>query len=245
MRTGRVGLLAAVCGCALLLGGCEVVEEELAQYGVGVPQETTLQMKEDGTVLETVIDRLDQSYYNSSELESMISQTVSDYNQGHTADSVVIDEYTVEENQVLLRMTYRSANDYAEYNNVRFYNGSMLGAEMEGFHFLNQFWQVENGETVGNPVSNEVPLKEKQQQVLVTDTSHVVEVPGKVLYVSINGTPTGRRTVSPAADDIVIEQETQVGLVLPSSAVYIPEETRAKADADAQEKNYLYVIYEF
>lgn len=245
MRAGRIiGWLAAALGCALLLSGCEAIEEQLGQFVNETPEETTLKVEKDGTIVETVIDRLDQSYYSSAELESMITSTVSEYNQANGEGAVTVDELTMEEGQVLLKMTYRSPQDYAGYNNVRFFNGSMLGAEMEGYLFYNQFWQVKKGETEGSPVSNEVPLRAKEQQVLVTDTSHIVEVPGDVLFVSVNGVPAGRKMVAPAKEDVTIAQQPE-GLVLPSSAVYVPEEEHTGVKAVDLEKNYLYVIYEF
>lgn len=236
MRTGRSGKITAVLMCTLMLGGCGILGEETWE-----PQETALQMKKDGTVTETVIDALDQSYYSSQELESMINSSVSEYNQTKGSEAITIDSLSIENNQVNLTMTYASAEDYAEYNNVRFYNGSMLGAEMDGYLFYNQFKQVEDGTVVAQDLSNEEAIKHKEFQVLVTDTSHAVRVPGDIAYVSANGAPTGPRDVAPVKDASSAQTE---GLVLPSSAVYVEEEDTPVTAQDL-EKTYLYIIYEF
>ena len=235
MRTGKGGGMAAVLVCALMLGGCGMLGEKPLE-----PTETALQMKKDGTVTETVIDQLDQNYYSSQELESMINSSVSEYNQSKGGDVITIDSLSIENNQVNLTMTYASAQDYAEYNNVRFYNGSMLGAEMDGYLFYNQFRQVEKGTVTADDLSNEEALRHKEYQVLVTDTSHAVRVPGDVVYVSVNGTPTGPRDVAPVKD---ASAQTE-GLVLPSSAVYV-EEDNSPVTWEDLEKTYLYIIYEF
>lgn len=240
MRTGRTGKLAAVVLCGLMLSGCEMLEEKFSSEQA--PTETTLKVEKDGTVTETVIDKLDQSYYNSGDLEAMINSSVSEYNQLHGADSVKVEEILWEGNQISLKMVYQSAADYGEYNNVKFYNGSMLGAEMEGYLFYNQFKKVEEGQAAGAAISNEEPLKHKEQQVLVTNSDHVVEVPGEVLYVSANGSPTGKKSVK---RDAQTEWAKEEGLVLPSSAVYVEEKEDTALTQTDLEKTYLYIIYEF
>lgn len=254
MRAGKIVRLTAVVMCTLMLSGCDLQEtlkdvelpeavENILGISAWEPGETNLVVQEDGTLTETVIDKLDQSYYNASELEQMINETVSEYNQDHGADAVKVDSLSLENNQVVLTMTYKSASDYADYNNVRFYNGSMLGAEMEGYLFYNQFRKISDGVAEGDAISNEEPLKHKEYQVLVTDDSHLVQVPGDVVYVSVNASPMGKREVQPAAEEVV---ETQPeGLVLPSSAVYVEEKADEPVTAKDLEKNYLYIIYEF
>ena len=200
--------MAAVLVCALMLGGCGMLGEKPWE-----PTETALQMKKDGTVTETVIDQLDQNYYSSQELESMINSSVSEYNQSKGGDVITIDSLSIENNQVNLTMTYASAQDYAEYNNVRFYNGSMLGAEMDGYLFYNQFRQVEKGTVTADDLSNEEALRHKEYQVLVTDTSHAVRVPGDVVYVSVNGTPTGPRDVAPVEGRLCPDRGTGASLL--------------------------------
>ena len=236
MRAGKVAKLSVVAWCVLMLNACGTLEEKAWE-----PGETSLQVLDDGTVTETIIDRLDQGYYNSSELENMINSTVNEYNQIHGADAVKIEEWTIENNQVTLTMIYRSGKDYGDYNNVRFYSGSMLGAEMDGYLFYNQSQKVEKGEVTESNLSNEEALKHKEYQVLVTDASHVVRVPGDVVYISANASPMGEKEVKPAEETIKVEQE---GLVLPSSAVYV-EEDHSPVTAKDLEKNYIYVIYDY
>ena len=244
MRAGKIISLTAVVMCTLTLSGCGLQDtiEEMLGGKAWEPGETNLVVREDGTLTETVIDSLDQNYYNSGELEHMINSTVSEYNQNNGADAVIVDSLSLENNQVVLTMTYKSAADYADYNNVRFYNGSMLGAEMEGYLFYNQFRKVSEGVAEGESITNEEPLKHKEYQVLVTDSSHLVQVPGDVVYVSANASPIGRREVQPVEEIEVTQAE---GLVLPSSAVYVEEKADEPVTAKDLEKNYLYIIYEF
>ena len=245
MRAGKIIGLVTVVMCMLTLSGCDLQDtiEDIVGEKTWEPGETNLVVREDVTLTETVIDALDQNYYDSGELEQMINRTVSEYNQGHGADSVTVDSLSMENNQVVLTMTYQSAADYADYNNVRFYNGSMLGAEMEGYLFYNQFRRVSDGQAESDTISNEEPLKHKEYQVLVTDASHLIKVPGDVVYLSVNASPMGRKEVQPAKE--TVEEPKTEGLVLPSSAVYVEEKADEPVSAKDLEKNYLYIIYEF
>lgn len=255
MRAGKIGRLTVVVMCTLMLSGCDLqgtiedLELELpkeVESLLGIedwnPGETYLVVQEDGTLTETVIDRLDQNYYNAEELGQMITSTVGEYNQDHGADAVIVDSLSLENNQVILTMTYKTAGDYADYNNVRFYNGSMLGAELEGYLFYNEFRKVNDGVAESENITNEEPLKHKEYQVLVTDDSHLVQVTGDVVYVSANASPMGKREVQPVEEVEEVEQE---GLVLPSSAVYVEEKEETPVTAKDLEKNYVYIIYEF
>ena len=60
------------------LGGCSVMDEvdQMLPAKVESFDRTTLTAVKNGTVKESVIDRLDESYYNSDDLKKMIDETV-------------------------------------------------------------------------------------------------------------------------------------------------------------------------
>lgn len=238
----KAGMLAVVIAGAFLLGGCEMVQEQidilLPQEEEWAPEQTSLDVREDGSMTETILQHLDQSYYDTEELSKMIAQTVQAYNGSAEPAPITIDEQVMEGADVTLTMSYAAAEDYAAYNNVVFFNGSMLNAQMEGFLFGNDFKKVSGGATGEEMISNEEPLSHKECQVLVTDTSHVVYAPGKVLYCSANASVRDGRIVVPAP---AMEQEVQ-GLVLPSSTVYV--EAQGEISSSDKEKTYVYIIYE-
>ncbi len=200
---------------------------------------TTLTALGDGTVKETVIDTLDESYYNSEDLKKMIDETVASYCGEQGEGAVVVDAFTAENGKVVLDMTYQTAADYAGYNNVVFFNGSMLEAQMEGFLFNHDFLKVTEG-AAGNKISSEEPLSHKEYMVLVTDASHAVRVPGEVRYVSANSLTSDAYTVVPGEP----EESTDQVLILPSSAVYVQEKTSDETAADL-DRALIYVLYDY
>lgn len=230
-------LLPVVFVFPLLLGGCEKLMPEKEEPWV--PDSTAISVDGEGLITETVIDRLDQPYYNAAELTQMIENALQEYAGTHGSGRVTQESLTSENDAVHLVLKYAGAEDYADFNNVSFFNGTMLGAQMEGYRFETSFYQVEEGVIAGE-VPGEEALRHKEYQVLVTDLSHAVEVPGPVVYVSMNAHPDGERLVRPGAPQKAGTQtEAPAGLELPSSAVYIPQEE----DTDNREDSYLYVIY--
>ena len=221
------------------LGGCQKEPEE-----PWVPEATAIQVQEDGSLKETIVDYLDQSYYDPAELENMIRSSADTYNKEKGGGSVTVDEFTAQENRVTVRMTYLTTEDYRDFNQVPFYNGSILEAEMEGFRFNGNFLKVNKGTAGSEEIGPDEPFSHKEYSVLIVDASYMAEVPGDVMYVSPNARPADRRIIRPAGAAAAPEDETEPeGLVLPSSAVYTQEEAEEENQDTGTE--LIYVIYDF
>lgn len=242
MKRRRLPAAAVLLAVLSGLGGCGIMEdvESLVPEKAQNFETTTLVAYKDGTIRETVVDTLDESYYNSEDLKKMIDETVSAYCADNGEAAVVTDNFTVEENRVVLGMTYKSAADYAAYNNVYFFNGPMLQAQMDGYLFNHDFYKVEEGAAAQDKISAEEPLSHKEYSVLVTDASHVVRVPGEIRYVSANAKVQDAYTMVPGEP----EESTEQVLVLPSSAVYVQEKSSDETAAEA-DRALIYILYDF
>ena len=207
MKIGK--LFAAACTLLILLSGCQKKEEE-----PWVPDSTAIQVSQDGRITETIIDR-------STELQEMVNASVKDHTAAYGDGSVSVKEFAANGSDIRIVLEYAAAEDYAAFNNVRFYNGSMLGAQMEGYRFETSFQLVAKDGTVSEQkVPADGPVSHKEYQVLVTDRSHKVEVPGNIVYVSAPSQVEDRRIVTPltAAEDTdqsaVSEQEAGLLYIL-------------------------------
>lgn len=194
MRFCRAGLLPAALVFACLLTACTA-----AGKNDWTPDRTAVQMTESGKVTETVFETLDKSYYNASELSAMITDEISAYTAEHGDGTVTQDSISVEGDDVKLVLSYASGDDYAAFNGISFFNGSMLDAQMAGYTFDGYFYSVTDGKTGGEEISSEEPLSHKEYTVLVTDDfSHAVNVPGKIEYVSAGARMIDSYTAEPA-----------------------------------------------
>lgn len=236
MGAGKVALTAGLCMGIMLLGGCEMLNQEHAWE----PQESSaVSISEEGVITEYVSDTLGEAYYDASELESMITSEIRDYNAANGEDSVVMKEFVTEGSDVRLTMEYARAEDYAAFNNVEFYYGSMINAQLEGYLFDGSYKKVKNGVVQGQAVSGSEVLKNMAAEVLIVTAPLEVHVPGTVIF-------TGTNAEILAADDVnatgkTKEEQENTGLELPSSAVYTGEEKDFREKTAA---NRVYIIFE-
>ncbi len=189
---------------AMLLGGCSQDLESLIpgenETEVWVPTATAVDVHEDGSLRETIIDILDQSYYSADELQAMIESTLAEFNQDAGSTLVSAASIDLTDGQVNVVLDYADGASFAAYNQVSFFSGSMLSAQLEGFLFDMDFRTVTEEGASSQVITNEEPLSHKEYQVVVADTGHRVHVPGVIRYVSANAAISDIYTAVPLSD---------------------------------------------
>ncbi len=243
MAAKRIITLAMLASGMLLLNGCDMKEmkgmvDDLLQQNEWVPQEAdAISIGEDGTITQIIQETLDASYYNAAELQNMITSEVAEYNKEHGENAVLVENYTVEGNAVTLEMVYAASDHYAKFNNVEFYYGSMINAQLDGYLFDASYKKVKDGIVKGSAVSGSEVLKEMDEKVLIVRAPLEVQVPGSVLFTSINAEVLASDVVNATGEQ---EEKKEEGLVLPSSAVFKWEEATLEEQAAA---NRVYIIF--
>lgn len=236
MRTGKAAAAVGLCMGVLLLGGCEMLNQDKRWE----PREAdAISISEEGSITEYVRDTLDEAYYSAAELEQMIQSEVSDYNAKNGADSVQVKEFTAEGSDVRLTMEYAKAEDYAAFNNVEFYYGSMINAQLNGYLFDGSYKRVRDGVVQGAAVSGSEVLKKMAAEVLIVTAPLEVHLPGSVIFTGTNAEVLSASDVNATGKTDAEAENT--GLVLPSSAVYTGEEKSFEERAAA---NRVYIIFE-
>lgn len=231
----KILILAGLSAGLLMLSGCEMLGESK-----WTPQEpSAISIDKKGVITEYVKDTLDQSYYDVTELQSMITSQVDDYNGTHGEDTITVEKFeTTENGEVSLEMKYASAEDYEEFNNTEFYYGSMINAQLEGYLFDATYKRVKDGVVESSSVSGSEVIKEMAQQVLIVRAPLEVHVPGNVLYTSTNAEVLSSDVVNATGEQ---DEDEGATIVLPSSAVYKTEES---SFAEQTAANRVYIIFE-
>lgn len=234
MTAKRRAVAAALLAAVLMLNGCEILEQQMAW----TPQESdAISIAADGSVTEIVQETLDQSYYDLTELKTMIDSEVEAYNAENGEDSIKVETFTNDGNVVTLHIWFASADDYAAFNNVEFFCGSIISAQLDGYLFDTSFYRVEDGAVSGNTVSYSTVFEDMSANVLVVQAPMEVHIEdGNVIFISTNAEMISSDTVNANG-----EQEESEALVLPSSKIYEGEETTW---AEQKEANRVYIIYE-
>lgn len=240
MKRGSTGIAAAVIMTAFLLTGCTMLDQIVGteSWKDWAPEQTSLQVYGDGSVAETIFDHLDQSWYTGDELQDMIARSMNEYNAANGENSLNVTEYSDEGGDVRVRLVYRTGEDYARYNNVVFFSGSMLDAEMQGYLFSGPFSSVEDSEIKESGLDASEPLSHKEYRVVISDSGHVVQVPGKVRYISSNAEVINSHVIQPAASSAAAEADSTA-----ADTTGDPETGEGLSDKET-DQTYLYIIYE-
>jgi len=244
---GRRAAVAAAVAVSLMLSGCSVIENIYPKddWSEWTPTGTSLTVHEDGTLTETIVDSLDESYYDTSELQTMAQEAVAAYDQENGASAVTLTSFEAQSYVVTLVLDYATVQDCADFNNTVCFDGSMLEAEMAGYRFEAQFMKVKGSTVTEENLDRDEPLSHKELRVMISDGEHTVFVPGQIVYVSQGAELINSHTAAPGRNVTVSEpeEETEAGLVLPSNAVYRKGTEMSEADEEEEEKLF-YIIYE-
>lgn len=234
MKAKKISVIAAAALGMMLLGGCEMLDQDTWE-----PQEpAAISIDKEGTITEIIQEKLDAAYYDAAELQNMVTSEVSDYNAQNGEDSVKVSKFEAADGSVKLTIEYASAKDYAQFNNVEFYYGSMINAQLEGYLFDVSYKKVRDGVVEGSSVSGSEVIKELAEQVLIVRAPLEVHVPGNVLYTSTNAEVLASDVVNATGKS---SDEDEEGLVLPSNTVYRGEKATFAEEAAA---NRVYIIFE-
>lgn len=140
----------------------------------------TVYVKEDGSVMHAIIEDFSESNYDSSELEKMVNESISEYNDG--SENVKVEKYKVKNEIAKLIMSYQSSSDYANYNKVDFFVGTISEAKNAGYDFEQKFTSIEDQNTVGAETIKSLT----QYKVVIFDEDVQLKTDSKILYISSN-----------------------------------------------------------
>lgn len=191
MHMGKKGRMAVLALAAALLAGCGMTEEEAWEPR----KEAAVSIDKEGKITEYLSEKLDQPYYDFDELRSMLDSEISEYNAGHGEGKVTAVQAEQEGGQVKLVITYASGEDYAAFNHVEFFYGSMISAQLAGYLFDVSYKEVSDGIVHDGEVDGSKVLSNMADMVAVVEAPLEVNVPGKVVFTSTGGEVLGKDVV--------------------------------------------------
>lgn len=159
-------------GLVLFLGGCAFGKEV---------DTTTITVEKDGTVVETIIEDFDKDYYQSDELEQMVTEEIDAYNEtaGEEKVKLVSFEQDEESGQIRLEMEYASASDYQQMNGEELFCGTVSEAYAAGYAFSPVLDQQ-----TGSAVSGSDILEMGDKKIVIAEEAVNIRTSGKISYAS-------------------------------------------------------------
>lgn len=171
--------LGCCIGMSMLLGACG------AKLDV---QENTIALQRNGKILEAAVESFDQSYYDQEELNTYVQNVVDDYTAEHGKKSVSVTDSKVEEKKAYLTLQYENAETFSDFTGIECFNGSIVEAQSAGYDFDLDFYPVTDGKADTKTVKGSTLLDDDDLKVLIVKENSDLIVPGKIAYVSAEGT---------------------------------------------------------
>ena len=175
----RMAALGCCIGMSMLLGACG------AKLDV---QENTIALQKNGKILEAAVESFGQSYYDQEELDTYVQNAVDDYTAEHGKKSVSVTESKVEEKKAYLTLQYENAETFSDFTGIECFSGSIVEAQSAGYDFDLDFYPVTDGKADTKTVKGSTLLDDDDLKVLIVKENSDLIVPGKIAYVSTEGT---------------------------------------------------------
>ncbi len=174
-----IGLL---CVMMIIAGGC--AESFSADSDL-------VYVQKKGRIMGANVAAFDKEYYDEAELSDFINKSVDDYVASSGDGTISVDEFAVEDGVAHVYLEYAGYEDYADFNGVEFYAGSVLDAMAEGYDIPDGLTPVTEKDTAWDAESNKIVIIGQQTGV---------RVDGTILFVSQNVEVTGKNTADVAFD---------------------------------------------
>lgn len=170
--------------CLVLTAGCKTKNRELTVEDV---KNSTILVKNDGTVQAATIETFEKNNYSLDELKGFITKEIGKYNQDNEADSIVINTLEVKDGNAVLILNYKSLENYTAFNKVKASFTTAADAKSSKLELPDVYVNVKDGANT----SPDVALKNSKYKVLVLNEKTDVMVDGKVKFFA-NGTLHGK-----------------------------------------------------
>lgn len=188
----RVGVLLVLT--AAVLGGC----------GKEFSADTdTVYVQKKGTIKGANVAAFDKEYYDEAELEGFINDTVDTYVAKAGEGTVAVTSFAVEDGTAHVYLDYAGAEDYAQFNGIDFYAGTVLEAKADGYDIPDAFTAVTDKETTWDAEDNKIVIVGQQTQV---------RVDGTILFVSSNANAVDKNAADVTYD--ILDEEAQPAYIV-------------------------------
>lgn len=133
-------------------------------------------------IIGALVETFDKPYYKEDELQRFVDNELALYNSEVGNSSIIVNKFEVTNQAAKLYLQYNSYADYADFNKVEFFIGTVEDALALGYDFGEEFLNYAKLTSV----SKEEVLEKKKNKVLISDEETLVQIDGSILFVSKN-----------------------------------------------------------
>ena len=161
--------------------------------------ESTVYITKQGNVIGADIEDFNEDYYDEDELKAYITESIESYVESNGDGSLELDGFQTKSSEedgvtAQLYLNYATYIDYALFNDVTLFAGTVEQAQQEGYTFDQEFVKVEDAAPAGSMDVQEL-LADEQIRVVVIGEETAVRIDGEIVCVSDgNVDVTGKNT---------------------------------------------------
>ena len=148
--------------------------------GAKKPSDTQLSISKDGVITSSLAEHFDKEYYSLSELEDMAADEISYYNSEYSSPKInLLQSEVSEDGNVLLSISYNSYIDYAHFNQLTFYYGTVADAADKGFSVAGDLVDSK-GETISFDNVDDI----SDRHIIITGDKVTIAAPYNISYMT-------------------------------------------------------------
>lgn len=184
IRKAAALLLLAVAAVMLVVG-CSKKDKEASESES--KRNATLIIDEQNQIVITYTETFDKSYYNKEELESKVTEELSEFNKTTSNNSsAVLESLEVNEGKAVLKIRFADGETYTDYvkeyvkpdKEAELFVGTYKEAVSAGYTFSGKYT---SGEDLSAVTSKEFEETDNLM-VVYTNEEHKILVPGDIMY---------------------------------------------------------------
>ena len=125
-------VMSAIILAAYLLAGCGNGKSEPSA------DMDTVSINKDGTIEHMIIDWFNKEYYDIDELAAKAQEKIDSFNNG--TDRIMLDSAEEKDGKIIVKMVYKTGDDYTQFNNRELFYGTVAEASAMGFSVICIFY---------------------------------------------------------------------------------------------------------
>lgn len=199
----KIITIAGVLAAGLSLWGCGGSDiDGTAAAEAAAVSNMVIEVRKDGSIIETITEDFAADYYNEDELRSMVLSEVAEFNKSEDKD-ISVDKFENKKGVITIVMKYPSAEAYTSYNSNQYdsrvlFCGTVAEAYDQGYALDVTLKDAGGGE---ESIGREELLGMGEKHILISEVPCHVKTFGRILYVGDNVTAAGKNQADLKADE--------------------------------------------
>ncbi len=167
-------LMISICS-SILICGCGSQNADI--------NETTVIINKNGKVTDAIVESFDAAYYNADELRSMIDEELDEYRKlSGSKENAVLSDFEVVQGVARVLIEFASPEDYASFNGVSFFYGTISEAYEAGYDL-----DVTLKGSAGQEIIGKTELMDMgKNHIIIVSEPIRIQTYGKILFSTAN-----------------------------------------------------------